>query len=720
MHIKFLKHGSGSCKKAADYLTQEKDHAGEIRPHIEVLRGDPQDVAAVADSLDFTRKYSSAVVAYAPEDKPTPEQVDAVLNDFAAVAFAGMQDRVSWSAVRHDEQNGGCHVHIICARCDLETGKSFNPAPPGWQKIYDSVRDYHNAENDWARPDDPARARQTEQGRYDLPQDKGRIKTALDTIIENGINEGLIHNRQDVIAELENWGEITRQGKQYISIKPEGFDKAIRLKGVMYGEQFSVGPGEKITIESSRADGNSPEDRQRRATESKRQIEAAISRRTEYNHRRYATPDRIDQTIHEIRLAKNVPGDVGRPAGDRGRELRPHGVHDTPHPEPTGRVGRDQGTTPEIKPSTGDSDKKSDTVRERTASVAGQGRNLGNRSEIGYYMKNSNTEIERFKTEIDLARYLESQGWQKDKYASCRSSAVLMNGQDKIVVGRQRGNFVYKNTKVEGDQGSIIDYIQRRQGLNMGQVRKFLRPALKGDFKPLHDWKAPAYAVDQAQACWVRGQEVFDFDYLKGRGIDPATVQAYNSAIRQDPATKDLYFLHHGQQGFSGYEIKKPDNTGRFSAGGEKTFFPLQRAGAGTVSRVVVTETALDALSYAQVEGMRKDTAYVSMAGNPSEDQLSQLRALCGQHRVQSVVLAHDKDKGGDQQAERCQDVLRGAQAKVTRDTPAAGKDWNELLQFKIKQDLELKESLKRQLAAEKAAEKTQERQRNRSHGIRM
>jgi hypothetical protein len=186
MHIKFLKHGSGSCAGAAKYLMGKKDYAGEERADVQVLRGDPHQTAAVADSLDFKLKYRSAVIAWAPEDKPTPEQVDAVLKDFETVAFAGMQDRVSWSAVRHDEQGGGCHIHIICARCDLETGKSFNPAPPGWQKVYDPVRDFHNARNNWARPDDPARARQTEQGRYDLPKDKGRIKIALSKNWANG------------------------------------------------------------------------------------------------------------------------------------------------------------------------------------------------------------------------------------------------------------------------------------------------------------------------------------------------------------------------------------------------------------------------------------------------------------------------------------------------------------------------------------------------------
>jgi DNA primase len=136
---------------------------------------------------------------------------------------------------------------------------------------------------------------------------------------------------------------------------------------------------------------------------------------------------------------------------------------------------------------------------------------------------------------------------------------------------------------------------------------------------------------------------------------------------------------------------------------------------------VVVTETALDALSYAQMEGMREDTAYVSMAGNPSEDQLSQLRSLCGQPRIQTVVLAHDKDKGGDDQAEKCRGALAESPAKVERETPASGKDWNEMLQSQLDQEKqEQLELIRRMEEAQKVIEKAQVKERSQGRGMSM
>ena len=138
MHIKCLPRGTGSARAAADYLVGERDSLGNRREGVEVLRGDPDMVAAVADSLEFEHKYRSIVIAWAPEDRPTDAQINAVLDEFEKTAWAGLEpDRYSWTAVLHREHGGGVHVHVLTARCDLETGRSLNIAPPGWQKTFD-------------------------------------------------------------------------------------------------------------------------------------------------------------------------------------------------------------------------------------------------------------------------------------------------------------------------------------------------------------------------------------------------------------------------------------------------------------------------------------------------------------------------------------------------------------------------------------------------------
>ena len=86
MHIKCLPRGRGSARAAVDYLVGERDAEGHRREGVEVLRGNPDMVAAVADSLEFERKYTSVVSAWAPEDRPTDAQIEAVLDEFEKAA----------------------------------------------------------------------------------------------------------------------------------------------------------------------------------------------------------------------------------------------------------------------------------------------------------------------------------------------------------------------------------------------------------------------------------------------------------------------------------------------------------------------------------------------------------------------------------------------------------------------------------------------------------
>ena len=92
MLVKFLARGTGSARDAADYLLGERDAAGKPREGVEVLRGDPHQVAAVADTLPFEHKYTSGVIAWAPEDQPTDEQIGAVLD-----AFEGNRSVTPWA-----------------------------------------------------------------------------------------------------------------------------------------------------------------------------------------------------------------------------------------------------------------------------------------------------------------------------------------------------------------------------------------------------------------------------------------------------------------------------------------------------------------------------------------------------------------------------------------------------------------------------------------------
>ncbi len=285
MHLKFLPHGKGSARAAVEYLVGERDAAGQKREGVEVLRGNPDMVAAAADSLDFERKYTSAVIAWAPEDRPTDERIEAVLDEFERTAWAGLEpDRYAWTAVLHRESGGGVHAHILAAQCDLETGRSLNIAPPGWQRTFDPLRDAFNHEHGWSRPDDPARARAQRPGhlayiessklRAGLEHEADPRKLIRDYLVQR-VEHGAVQSRADVVSALEEVGlEVPRQGKDYLTARDPDSGKRWRLRGALYEHDFHP---ERLDFAAAPTDGDRPRQTEEMAARELARLGASLS-----------------------------------------------------------------------------------------------------------------------------------------------------------------------------------------------------------------------------------------------------------------------------------------------------------------------------------------------------------------------------------------------------------------------------------------------------------
>ena len=335
MMIKFLAHGAGSARRAADYLLGTHDHNGEERAEVRPLLGDMHRVATVADSLSFKWRYSSAVVAWTREDAPTDSDIDAVLADFDRVAFAGMEpDEYSRAAVLHVDDDGARHVHVLIARTDLATGRAYNPAPPGWQKSFDPLRDMYNYANGWARPDDPARRRPVQKAGAELHDllERGREKDQItDRLMKKvlaGAGTDRIRDRAGVIAALEGLGKITRKGKDYVSVRIEGYAKPLRLKGPIYSEDFDAAMADELILDAevARQGLRKPdsEPNPEKAESAREAMEAAIKKRAEQfqkSHRR-AKPESVPAAAAE------APAPTPTPTPTRARRPIPEVIDD--------------------------------------------------------------------------------------------------------------------------------------------------------------------------------------------------------------------------------------------------------------------------------------------------------------------------------------------------------------------------------------------------------
>jgi len=322
MHIKFLNRGQGSARSALDYTLGKYDSNKKERQSVEVLRGNPEQVTAVADSLEFKHRYRSAVIAWHKEDKPTIEQMQEVLDDFERIAFAGLEpNQYCYYAVMHDND----HIHIITPRVELQSGKSFNIAPPGWQNTYDLIRDKFNEKYNWARPDDPARSRVVNQSIHihgGLSHTKA--KKELNSAVMDMVNKGIVTNAKEVEQYLNSIEGVTvkpRRSKKSLSVMVEGIKKPIRLEGLAYGREFSVTElVRELEKEQEQRDRRSQEDRAREVVRIERELEQVAGARADYNRGRYEQKDeKLSREANAV-TKEDHPGRESLDQGDQRSE----------------------------------------------------------------------------------------------------------------------------------------------------------------------------------------------------------------------------------------------------------------------------------------------------------------------------------------------------------------------------------------------------------------
>jgi len=301
-------------------------------------------------------------------------------------------------------------------------------------------------------------------------------------------------------------------------------------------------------------------------------------------------------------------------------------------------------------------------------------------------------ELDRFKRDIHFVQYaIERYGYTRDARESSRASHVLRReaSDDKLVVRRSDdGHWTYFSVRDGRDNGTIVDFVQRRAARSLGDVRQELRQWLgtpRPDFEPRRQ-SAPADRPgpprDFAQLFAI-ARSTENSAYLNARGIRPETLRdpRFAGSWLED-ARNNALFAHRDDAGVvTGFEIKNRGFTG-FSAGGHKTVWrsatrPDDRA-------LVITESAIDALSHHQLR--RGDTAhvrYLSTGGAPSRRQIELVdKAVAEMAPASRVVAAVDADPAGTELAQRLRRLTeRHPHVAFERDSPAVGKDWNDVLQ---------------------------------------
>lgn len=466
MYMKVFPHGQGNGSGPTHYLVRP-DYPGRDERPPEVLRGDVETTCDLIDSLDTKWKFTAGVLSWHPDDTVTPKQEKRVMDDFEAVAFAGLepdQRNILW--VRHSHADHH-ELHFVIPRVELGSGKAFNPCPPGWQKQFDVFRDLHNHREDWARPDDPARARLHTPEHADLHKarllrwgktprkdERAEAKAAIHEYLRTCIGQGTVTSRADVLTALQGAGlEINRAGKDYITVKDPESGEKLRLKGGIYAEHWKLEhPGR--AHEGQDGTGTPRDGKPDPATVRRLEQELGriIEKRAQYNRGRY--PQRYHGHGNEHHLSLSKPGqdvrpeilavhppECGHPAADHVGLLGADDVVSAPH------HGLATGTlhTPEQERDSGERHSRDSDAFQRTDPISSTGQRLS--TDAGRLENHSrghgrqtgrlehSEEISHDRTGTHPQKYLAHPGARIDRHAE---GAQRIAGQPPAQSGKSR------------------------------------------------------------------------------------------------------------------------------------------------------------------------------------------------------------------------------------------------------------------------------------------
>ncbi|HEY1575468.1 MAG TPA: DUF3991 and TOPRIM domain-containing protein [Terracidiphilus sp.] len=307
-------------------------------------------------------------------------------------------------------------------------------------------------------------------------------------------------------------------------------------------------------------------------------------------------------------------------------------------------------------------------------------------------LTNLDTELDAFKREIDMRQFAVSLGYEMDRRESWRGSTVLRSGSDKIVVKRNgNGHYVFFSVRDDRDNGTVIDFLQRREHLSLGTVRQTLRPWLGRSAIPSQFPKLEPTTPDRmrVESEYRRMADALRHPYLEHQRRLPASLLSssrFAGRVRID-RRGNAVFPHFDITGLCGYEIKNQGFTG-FASGGKKGLW-FSHTGPSD-KRLVVAESAIDALSHAVLFPDAEDrTRYASLGGKPNAQQPGLVQATIARlPEGAEIVAAFDADEAGLMLVR----VVRLAVASVASRTgtnliflvhlPAQdGDDWNQVLQ---------------------------------------
>lgn len=194
----------------------------------------------------------------------------------------------------------------------------------------------------------------------------------------------------------------------------------------------------------------------------------------------------------------------------------------------------------------------------------------------------------KFKTDINLTQYAAHLGYEIDRKKSTRSSIAMRKDSDKVIISRRGNIWVYFSVTDDSDNGTIIDFAEKRTHKSIGEIGRELQNWIGGGVS-LPDAKSYVREVAPQEYDPARIAKIFKFAkpaskhcYLASRGLTDAllTDRRFAGRVFTD-RYQNAAFPHFKDGQVCGLELKNHDKA-LFVRGSEKLF------GAHMFSRMTI------------------------------------------------------------------------------------------------------------------------------------
>jgi hypothetical protein len=317
---------------------------------------------------------------------------------------------------------------------------------------------------------------------------------------------------------------------------------------------------------------------------------------------------------------------------------------------------------------------------------------------------NISSDLERVKREVNLIQHAVSMGYKVNEHKSSKLWMVMDKSEDKILIKNgvnNNGHWTYKSLVDDSERGTIVDFMLKR-GFSYKDIRSLSSlhlddSVIKKQASLSPDLSDLSVQHSLAQEYFSDIKEKLSDNYLTARGIDNETYAHYLGSNLK-VGSKAVFGLYQGLDSngcgtmcstisylFSLDGSGNPESKKYFQKGLSRGLSVLKDPNVA-VSKIVVTESPIDALSHKQMNKEPSSTMYLSTCGNISksiEQELSNV--LKGvKSNNQEVVFAFDNDKGGSKLLVSVQGIAKEQGIKSVSIAPTKSKDWNQQLQSNI------------------------------------